>query len=448
VGTVPCGGEAAVGTRRGVIRPSDHECHTRTMSDLLERSTRYIDEGTYEGPAANNPTDGTFHEVADDIGVVTAFSHVWALRAAGRLTVFDTSLAAFGHTAVSALRGWSHEPVGTIVYTHGHVDHVGGAAAFLADAAARGDERPSIVAHELAPVRFDRYELTHGYNAVINGRQFGPGGLQFPSEFVDPDQTFEHQLALDVGTAVELHHDRGETDDHAWAWVPEHRAIFCGDLFTWVFPNAGNPQKVQRYAADWAVALRKMIALQPELLLPAHGLPVAGRDRIHTLLDETATALELLLRETLEMMNDGATLDEIVHEVHLPHRFAELPYLRATYDEPEFVVRNIWRLYGGWYDGNPARLKPPRDVAIAAEVATMAGGPRALAARAIEVADGDLRLACQLVEWAGTVAPDDAEVHERRAEVYRRRRRQETSLMAKGIFGTAAQASEAVVEGA
>lgn len=419
------------------------------MSELLDRSARYIDDGVYEGPAANNPTDTAFHEVDDDIGMVAAFSHVWALRSAGELALFDTSLAPFGDAAVRSLRGWSDEPIGSIVYTHGHVDHVGGAPAFLADAESRGHDRPRIVAHENAPARFDRYELTHGYNTVINGRQFGPGGLQFPNRFVHPDETFGHDLTLAVGDAtVELHHDRGETDDHAWSWVPEHRAIFCGDLFIWVFPNAGNPQKVQRYAADWAAALRKMQALEPELLLPAHGLPISGRERIARVLDDTASALEGLLRDTLAMMNDGATLDEIVHTVRVPDRLAELAYLRATYDEPEFVVRNIWRLYGGWYDGNPARLKPPTDDSVATEVATLAGGPRALAARAVEVADaGDLRLACQLAEWAGTTAPDDAEVHELRAEVYRRRRESESSLMSKGIFGTAAQSSEAVVDG-
>ena len=415
---------------------------------LLERSTRYLDEGIYEGPGANNPTDGTFHEVADGLGVVCAFSHVWALRAAGELSVFDTSLAAFGPTAVGALRRWSDDPLTTIVYTHGHVDHVGGAGAFLADAEDRGDARPRIVSHENAPVRFDRYALTHGYNTVINARQFGPGGLGFPDVFIRPDETFESTMEIDPGTAVILHHDRGETDDHAWAWVPEHRAVLCGDLFIWVFPNAGNPQKVQRYAADWAAALRRMAALEPELLLPAHGLPIQGRDRIAGVLDRTASALELLLGETLDRMNAGATLDEIVHEVRLPQSYAELPYLRATYDEPEFVVRNIWRLYGGWYDGNPARLKPPRDVAVSHEVASLAGGARALAARAVEVADaGDLRLACQLIEWAGTAAPEDTEVHATRAELYRRRRHEETSLMAKGIFGTAAQASVEVAGG-
>jgi alkyl sulfatase BDS1-like metallo-beta-lactamase superfamily hydrolase len=113
-----------------------------------------------------------------------------------------------------------------------------------------------------------------------------------------------------------------------------------------------------------------------------------------------------------------------------------------VYDEPEFVVRNVWRRYGGWYDGNPARLKPPADAAVAAEVARLAGGAAALAGRAREVAGtGDLRLACQLVEWAAAAAPQDADVHEARADIYRERRDAERSLMAKGIFGAAERES-------
>ncbi len=413
------------------------------MTDLLATSAHYIDDGVYEGPRANNPMDSKFHEIADDVGLVCAFSHVWALRAGDGLTIFDTSLGPYGTAAVQALRGWRADPFASIVYTHGHIDHVSGTPAFLADAEQNGHRRPRLLAHENAPTRFDRYEWTQGYNQVINARQFG-GGMEFPSDFVRPDDTFRTHLELQAGdTTIELHHDRGETDDHAWAWVPEKRAIFSGDLFIWVFPNAGNPQKVQRYAADWAVALRKMIALEPELLLPAHGLPIEGKARIAGVLDNTASALEGLIEDTVAMMNTGATLDEIVHTVEVPDRYAQLPYLRGTYDEPEFVVRNIWRLYGGWYDGNPARLKPPKDQAVALEIATLAGGALALSARAIEVAStGDLRLACQLAEWAAGASPDDPEVHANRAEVYRQRRDGESSLMAKGIFGTAATASE------
>jgi alkyl sulfatase BDS1-like metallo-beta-lactamase superfamily hydrolase len=137
-----------------------------------------------------------------------------------------------------------------------------------------------------------------------------------------------------------------------------------------------------------------------------------------------------------------------LHEVRLPEALLDKPYLRPVYDEPEFVVRNIWRLYGGWYDGNPAHLKPAREQALAREVAQLAGGAQALAKRAQEIADaGDLRLACELAEWAGLAAPEDRTVHGIRAEIFLARRKQELSLMSKGIFADAARRSRAIAEG-
>jgi alkyl sulfatase BDS1-like metallo-beta-lactamase superfamily hydrolase len=220
-----------------------------------------------------------------------------------------------------------------------------------------------------------------------------------------------------------------------------------GDFVIWAFPNAGNPQKVQRYPLEWAQVLREMQALEPELLLPAHGLPVGGRDRVHRLLDDSATALESLVSQTLKLMNEGATLDTIVHTVKVPDGLLDRPYLRPTYDDPEFVVRNIWRRYGGWYDGNPANLKPASSAAVAAEVAGLAGGAATLAARALAVADGgggDVRVAAHLVELAFQAAPDAVDVNEARAEIYRLRRDAETSLMAQAIFGAAADDSAAI----
>ena len=67
-------------------------------------------------------------------------------------------------------------------------------------------------------------------------------------------------------------------------------------------------------------------------------------------------------------------------------RFADLPYLQATYDEPEFVVRSVWRLYGGWWDGDPARLKPAPAVRLASEIASLAGGAERLAGHLAELA--------------------------------------------------------------
>jgi alkyl sulfatase BDS1-like metallo-beta-lactamase superfamily hydrolase len=244
------------------------------------------------------------------------------------------------------------------------------------------------------------------------------------------------------GLGVELRHDRGETDDHTWAWVPERRLLCTGDLFIWVSPNCGNPQKAQRYPAEWAAALRTMAGLGAELLLPGHGLPIAGSDAITRVLSTTATYLESLVDQTLALMNDGARLDDIVHTVRAPAELVDLPWLRPLYDEPEFIVHNLWRLYGGWYDGNPAHLKPAPDAELAAELARLAGGAPALAERADQLLhDGELRLAGHLAELAAQAAPADPTVHAVRARVNEARVAAEPSLMARGIFGWAADES-------
>jgi len=427
------------------------------MADLLALSSRIIDENRSDEPT--NRVTQELSEVADDLAVIESFSHVVLLRSPAGLVAFDTSGAQTGGQCVESLRGWNDDPISHLVYTHGHVDHVGGSGAFVADAARRGDPRPQVVAHEAVRDRFERYRLTDGWNLAINMRQFGwlpraanlgIGGMQrfLPEDVAEPEVTYQDVLNLDAGgIPIELHHARGETDDHTWAWLPEQRAVCAGDFLIWNFPNAGNPQKVQRYPDEWAVALRAMAALEPELFLPAHGLPIAGRERIAMVLDEVATALEDLVHGVLERMNAGVRLDQILQEVKVPESVLARPFLRPFYDEPEFVVRNVWRRFGGWWDGDPAPLKPAPAAALAEEVSTLAGGALALARRAEEVAGRDLRLACHLVELAGLAAPEDREVHRIRADVYERRRKEETSLMAMGIFSSAVRESTDVLGG-
>jgi alkyl sulfatase BDS1-like metallo-beta-lactamase superfamily hydrolase len=423
--------------------------------DLLELSSRIIDSGRADVPV--NRVTQELSELGDGVAVVESFSHCVAIDTGEGLVCFDASGAHTGAAVVEALRRWRTDPVAALVYTHGHVDHVGGSGAFAADAQKRGAGLPRVVAHAAVQERFDRYRRTDGWNQAINRRQFGgisprqglglgAGERFLPDDVVEPTEVVgeRHQLAVG-GLAVELRHARGETDDHLWAWLPDRRAICAGDFVIWNFPNAGNPQKVQRYPLEWAAALREMVALEPELLLPAHGLPIAGRDRISLVLCEVADALERLVGDVLALMNHGADLDRILHEVRVDADVLERPWLRPLYDEPEFVVRNVWRLYGGWWDGQAASLKPAPVASLATELADLAGGAHRLATRARELSDaGELRLACHLADLAAGAAPDDVAVHSVRAEIYQARRDQERSLMAKGIFAAAARESRAV----
>ena len=435
------------------------------MADLLALSAKVIDENRADGPV--NRTTNELSELADGLAIVESFSHSVVWDSGEGLVAFDASHVNSGEAVVDSVRAWRDLPFHAVVYTHGHIDHVGGSGYFAAQNARTGFHEPSVVGHENVQRRFDRYRTTNAWNILINARQFGgvrddlgmandlrpaAGGKRL-TEFLDPSVLEVSDVIGDFavreigGTTVEFHHGRGETDDHLWSWFPEKKWVATGDFVIWNFPNAGNPQKVQRWPIEWAQSLRAIAAKEPELLLPAHGLPIAGRERIARVLDDIATALENLVREVLEMMNAGATLDEIVHTVKVPAETLAKPFLRPLYDEPEFVVRNVWRLFGGWWDGTPSRLKPAPDAVLGTEVATLAGGADVLVRRARDLAAaGDLRLACHLADFAGWAAPDDPDVHRVRSEVYEMRRKNELSLMAKGIFKGASRESDAVVK--
>ena len=389
--------------------------------------------------------NGGLDEVAPGIGFIPAFGNVSGFSTDDSLVLVDTGSQFQARANFDKVRSWTDLPVETAIYTHGHIDHVFGLAPYEAEADAAGRPHPRVVAHELVPARFDRYKLTAGYNGVINARQFKMPSFQWPTEYRYPDETYTYRHDIDVaGERFELHHGKGETDDHTWIWVPGRKVLCTGDLFIWASPNCGNPQKVQRYPREWALALREMAALEPDLLLPGHGWPIAGADRVRQALTDTADLLESLVDQTLAMMNGGARLDEIVHTVRAPADLLERPYLRPVYDEPEFVVRTVWRLYGGWYDGNPAHLKPAPEADLARELADLAGGADRLADRAAELAAaGDLRLAGHLAELAAQAAPGDAGAHRVRAEVFARRAGAELSTMSKGVFSWAADESQA-----
>jgi alkyl sulfatase BDS1-like metallo-beta-lactamase superfamily hydrolase len=191
-----------------------------------------------------------------------------------------------------------------------------------------------------------------------------------------------------------------------------------------------------------------MAALGAELMLPGHGLPIAGRERIEHVLTSSAELLESLVDQTLELMNTGATLDEVVHGVVAPAHLIELPWLQPVYDEPEFVVRNLWRLYGGWCDGDPSQLKPAPKAELAGELASLAGGVTTLADRAGELSEaGEHRLACHLIELAAQAAPQDPAIARVRAQVYATRATHERSVMSKGVFSWARRESERTAEG-
>jgi len=382
-------------------------------------------------------------EIAPDVFMHPAFVNSYALRTPVGLLLVDPG---FGHASNSlqqAVRQWSDAPLHTALYTHGHVDHAFGLRAFL-DAG----ERPQIIAQEHCVDRFRRYALTHGWNARINQRQFSLPQPVFPHHFDWPTLTFRDALTQRMGDLeVDYRAAKGETDDACWAWVPARRYLFTGDLIIWQAPNCGNPQKVQRYPAEWADALDQMAGLDAEWLFPGHGLVIEGRDAVRTVLVETARYLRVIIAQVLERMNAGQTPEEVFHGVEPDPELATRPYLQANYDHPKFIVRNLLRLWGGWWNGNAADLLPATAEAQAREIVALAGGVAQVITRGTQLLrDGQTQLAAHCAEWATRAAPGDLDAQRLKRDVYARRLSEERSLMAQGIYRAAMNDARAVLE--
>ena len=214
----------------------------------------------------------------------------------------------------------------------------------------------------------------------------GCGGR--PSTAIPTAPTREH-LDLDVGgTALELHHARGETDDHTWTWVAGHaRAVLRRPVHLGVTQRRQPPEgpalpaRVGGGPARDGGARARGPAPGPRISGHRRGAGAPGADR-HRGAARLAGRPDPRAHERRRPARRDAP-----HRVAAPDHLLERPYLRPVYDEPEFVVRNVWRLYGGWWDGNPATLKPAPEAALAAELAALAGGAGVLADRALALAE-------------------------------------------------------------
>ena len=408
---------------------------------------------------ANNPTH-KFAEMRDRTpdeakffwngGPIEVAERTWFSSMLSGATAFDTDdgvvLVDAGTTILAPhiageIRQMTSAPIHTAIFTHGHVDHAYGLPSFLVE----GQNPPRVIAHSAMPARFARYDATSEHNAAINARQFGGAvdrqqGVDFSFPEILPDTLYDDELTIEVGgITFELHHARGETDDHTWVYCPDREVLCPGDLIIWGIPNAGNPQKVQRYPWDWAAALRSMAAKQPRSLAPGHGGPVVDDPvKVHAILTQTAELLETIVDRTLALLNDGSPPHvDIVTDIDLP--VSASPWLQPIYDEAEFIVRNVIRHYGGWFSGRPSELKPASRNAVATEVADLAGGAGVLLDRAETLAAaGDLRLASHLADFALESAPADETVQDRVAAIYEQRAGDETGLMSINIFNSAA----------
>ena len=165
------------------------------------------------------------------------FANFVAVKTEEGIVLVDTG-AYFNQTeTVAMVRRYGPERINTAIYTHGHVDHALGMAAFIAEGQRNKVARARVVGHRAMAARFDRYKRTAGYNGIVNARQFN-GPTSWPTEYVYPDTYFDDRFTVAAGSVkFECHHGRGETDDAAWVYIPQRKVLCTGDFIIWAAPT-------------------------------------------------------------------------------------------------------------------------------------------------------------------------------------------------------------------
>ena len=418
------------------------------MTDLLELAEKAWN-GELDIMFEHHPVHSFYKgstELDKDLLGIKGIAGFYIIDTGDGLVMLDAGSVLDVERAFVEVRNWRPEtPLVAAIFTHHHVDHIFSTKLFEKEALDRGWAKPQIYGHSLMPDHFDRYLNTLGWNTAINRRQFAINVPKFrwPDHYRYPDKTYSEEMNFKKGNlSFELHHARGETDDHTWVFIPERKILVTGDLFIWAVPNAGNPQKVQRYVSDWANALEKMISCEAETMLPGHGFPIFGKERIKEALSTTAEFLCDVERQTLLLMNKGLSLNAILKRVRFSKKLMGKPWLKPVYDDPKFLVRMIWRRYGGWWDGEYDRLLSETREKESQEWVKLAGGIKKVCDRALELSNqGKHSLACHLIETAMYHEPENHEMHKIRTIIYKEYSKQQTSSMARNILNHASLAS-------
>ena len=385
-------------------------------------------------------------ELTDNLLGIKGIGGMYVVDTNDGLVMLDAGSQLDIDSAYEEIKKWRpEEDLKAAIFTHHHVDHVFAIKKFDEDADRLKKERPIVYSHKLLPDHFDRYRKTLGWNTALNRRQFAINVPHFkwPEEYRYPDVTFEDEFIFKLGDCTfEMFHGRGETDDHTWVFIPERKILAPGDLFIWAIPNGGNPQKVQRYISDWSEALNLMIKKEAEIMIPGHGLPIYGRERIKEALSTTSAFLENLEEQTLQLMNKGKSLNEVFHQVKIASEFMDNPWLKPVYDDPKFLIKMIWRRYGGWWDGEYDRLLPDTRENEAAEWIELAGGANKIIEKALSNSEkGKHALAAHLIEVAYYAEKDNEKIHLARKKIYEAISKIQSSSMARNIFNHASLAS-------
>lgn len=354
-----------------------------------ERLTREATLSTMEvvGNIAvrNMPDDvaGGFHQIpvelkqlGEGIYQATGIANTHLIQTTEGFVLFDSGIAIQAAQHIKLLEPVSEGPLTHIILSHSHADHIGGTKFW------RQDET-EVVTHrefpeeqrylkELEPYMWGRNRTLFPWmpESPPDNPLVGYGGVE-PTILVD-----EKDVIFTRG-GVEFHvlsTPGAEGADNISLWLPEKKILFAGDFFGPLFPQFPNLFTMRgekmRKPIEYINSLNKVIALEPEMIVPSHHSPITGKENLKTSMTRIRDAVQYVHDETVKGMNAGKTVYELMKEIQLPPELT----LTEEHGKVSWGVRSIWEYYSTWFHfDSTTELYPTPVTEIYPELSEIAG---------------------------------------------------------------------------
>jgi len=223
-------------------------------------------------------------------------------------------------TFLREIRRVTSKPVGRVLLTHHHVDHVLGTHRFRS---------ACVICHR----RCRENIITAGPDSAARWAakrpHFARDLQNIPA--VIPDLTFEDRVFLHQGDReiVFFHPGPAHTDGDALAWLPAERILFAGDLFF----NRVCPAAFAGSMEGWIAVVRDLLKMNVETFVPGHG-PVSGKPELASML----SYLETIDRYARKGFREGASAEDAARDM-------ELGDFRLWADTDERLLEDVRRVY-------------------------------------------------------------------------------------------------------
>ena len=203
----------------------------------------------------------------------------------------------WGERLREAIRRHTDLPIGYLIQSHMHPDHVFGAAAFL-------PEKPEIIGHRALPAALARREAYYARRL-----QEALGDLAAGSIIVPPTRLVEGRAEIDLGGRVlELTaHPPAHTDNDLSLFDRQTRTLWAGDLLFMERVPA-----LDGSLLGWLAAMEELRRVPAARVVPGHGPRVAAWPGA---LADQQRYLGLLRDEIRARLRGGGTMEEAIATV-------------------------------------------------------------------------------------------------------------------------------------